>query len=188
MNEIKLCAMNRTLLRAKLKSLGSRLDYKIVPDYSNGRDEIYYPQFQQAVRDEASQMALHYEIFYCLEKSIRSLVVEKLLAEVGPEWWDNAVPESVRINAKKNRQRELDSGMTSRSEQWIDYTTFGELGEIVRQNRDAFADMFSSTKAFDRVMNSLNLLRGPIAHCSPMAEDEIDRLHLTLRDWFRLMT
>lgn len=36
-------------------------------------------------------------------------------------------------------------------------------------------------------MNSLNLLRGPIAHCSPLAEDEVVRLKLTLKDWFRLM-
>ena len=30
-------------------------------------------------------------------------------------------------------------------------------------------------------------LRGPIAHCSMLAEDEIVRLKLTVKDWFRLM-
>lgn len=42
-------------------------------------------------------------------------------------------------------------------------------------------------KAFTKVMGNLNLLRGPIAHCSPLAEDEVVRLRLTLKDWFRLM-
>jgi len=37
------------------------------------------------------------------------------------------------------------------------------------------------------VMGSLNTLRGPIAHCSPLAEDEALRLRLAVRDWFRLM-
>ena len=36
-------------------------------------------------------------------------------------------------------------------------------------------------------MTSLNQLRGPIAHCSPLAEDEVVRLELTVKDWSRLM-
>lgn len=36
-------------------------------------------------------------------------------------------------------------------------------------------------------MTMLNSLRGPIAHCSPLADDEVVRLRLAVRDWFRLM-
>lgn len=32
-----------------------------------------------------------------------------------------------------------------------------------------------------------NLLRGLIAHCEELSEDEVLRLRLTLADWFRLM-
>jgi hypothetical protein len=35
-------------------------------------------------------------------------------------------------------------------------------------------------------MASLNTLRAPIAHCSPLGEDEVVRLQLAVRDWFRL--
>jgi hypothetical protein len=151
------------------------------------KDEDYYPQFNEAVRREAASMAEHYEIFYCLEKSIRDLIREQLSAQKGANWWDTAVPESVRENVEKNAQRELDSGVTVRSTEKIDYTTFGELGEIVRCNWTTFNDTFSSEKAFGKIMNSLNILRGPIAHCCPLAEDEIVRLRLALKDWFRLM-
>ena len=37
------------------------------------------------------------------------------------------------------------------------------------------------------IMTSLNTLRAPIAHCSPLAEDEVVRFQLTVKDWFRLM-
>jgi hypothetical protein len=84
-------------------------------------------------------------------------------------------------------QRERDSGVTIRSEFAIDYTTFGELGEIVRSNWTHFDAIFSSQKAFSKIMTSLNTLRGPIAHCCPLAEDEVIRLRLTVKDWFRLM-
>jgi hypothetical protein len=151
------------------------------------KDEEYYPQFAAALRAEASEMSRHYEVFYCLEKEVRRLIAERLEAQHGETWWTACVPPAIQENAKANMQKELESGVTPRSEDEIDYTTFGELGEIVRSNWDDFGGMFSNQKAFTKVMNSLNMLRGPIAHCSPLAEDEIVRLGLTVRDWFRLM-
>ena len=93
----------------------------------------------------------------------------------------------VKTDTETRRQRELDTGMTPRSEEPLDFTTFGELGEIIKHNWDVFGGMFSSARAVERVMANLNTLRGPIAHCSPLAEDEVVRLRLAVRDWFRLM-
>jgi Swt1-like HEPN len=155
---------------------------------SDDQDQDYYPQFAQAIRVAAHEMSVHYEIFYCLEVSIRTLIKEKLKSEVGANWWDACdIPDPIRKGVKENIQREIDSAFTQRSDDELDYTTFGELGEIVRKNWTHFADIFNSEKAFNRVMSNLNLLRGPIAHCSPLAEDEVVRLKLTLKDWFRLM-
>jgi bisphosphoglycerate-dependent phosphoglycerate mutase len=69
----------------------------------------------------------------------------------------------------------------------VDYTTFGELGELIKTNWDVFGGIFSSVKAVERVMGSLNSLRALIAHCSPLADDEVVRLRLAVKDWFRLM-
>ena len=44
-----------------------------------------------------------------------------------------------------------------------------------------------SQKAFSKIMTSLNTLRAPIAHCCILAEDEVVRLKLAVKDWFRLM-
>jgi len=151
------------------------------------KDDEYYPQFSEVVRREAAAMAQHYEIFYALEKSMRTLVSEKMVAEVGTAWWETAVPEPVKLNVQKNMDRERESGITMRSADRLDYTTFGELGDIVRANWQRFSDTFNSEKAFSKVMAVLNLLRGPIAHCSTLAEDEVVRLRLAMADWFRLM-
>ena len=78
--------------------------------------------------------------------------------------------------------------MTLRSDDLIDYTTFGELGDIIRANEPIFGDTFKDLKAVSKVMFNLNTLRGPIAHCSPLAEDEVLRLQLSMWDWFRLMS
>jgi hypothetical protein len=151
-------------------------------------DEDYYPQLASSLRAEAAQMAPHYETFYALEKSVRGLVADTLEGEEGENWWDSArIPQSVKSEAEARQQRELDTGMTPRSSDPLDYTTFGELGEVIKANWDLFGALFSSKRALEKIMSSLNSLRSPIAHCSPLAEDEVVRLRLTVRDWFRLM-
>ncbi|MEU8126721.1 Swt1 family HEPN domain-containing protein [Micromonospora sp. NPDC049049] len=151
-------------------------------------DHDYYPQIEQAIRAEAAAMAPHYEMFYSLEKTIRSLVGQTFEAADGESWWQGGrVPPKVKNDCENRRQREIDTGYTPRSDEELDFATFGELSEIIKGNWDIFGSLFKSAKALERVMANLNTLRGPIAHCSPLAEDEIVRLRLTVRDWFRLM-
>jgi hypothetical protein len=151
------------------------------------KEQEYYAQFDAAFRKEAREMSRHYEVFYCLEKSIRSLVVQLMKEKYLDNWWEEKVKEEIKKNVELNIKREAESGFTERSEQKIDYTTFGELTVIVQENWEAFSDLFRNPKAFSKIMSSLNQLRGPIAHCCPLAEDEVVRLNLAVNDWFRLM-
>lgn len=153
------------------------------------QDEDYYPQIDRDIRREAARMARHYEVFYSLEKSIRGLIQETLAEKHGAEWWDaiGIVPDPIKLDVKANMQRELDHAVAPRSNFEIDYTTFGQLGDIARHRWEDF-DIFNSKKGFNKVMTSLNVLRGPIAHCCPLPESEIVRLNSTVEDWFRLMS
>lgn len=148
----------------------------------------YHPQFEQSVRAEAAEMARRYELFYCLEQAIRKLISETLEESEGAAWWTcGRVPEGITKDVDSRIQRELDSGMTRRSDLPIDYTNFGELAVIIVGNWDLFGAIFASRRAVERVMSNLNNLRGPIAHCCPLSEDESQRLLLTVRDWFRMI-
>lgn len=151
------------------------------------KEQDYYAQFDTIFRREAKEMSKHYEIFYCLERSIRDLVIQLMKEKYGEGWWENKIKEEIKKSVEGNIRKETESGFTQRSELKIDYTTFGELTEIVQTNWEAFENLFSNQRAFSKIMASLNQLRGPIAHCCPLAEDEIVRLHLTVKDWFRLM-
>lgn len=152
------------------------------------KDQTYYPQIEQAIRAEAASMAPHYEVFYSLERTIRLLISETLESGDGPQWWSGSrVPAKIVGDVATRQAKELDMALTPRSHEPLDFCTFGELGEIIRANWDVFGGIFSSTKGVDRVMTLLNSIRGPIAHCSPLAEDEVVRLRLAVRDWFRLM-
>lgn len=187
--KIRLFVLANSIAEKELDKLETNIDCNL------GRDIIkeypqkdYYLQFDSVFRKEAKEMAEHYEVFYCLEKSIRSLVVQLMNEKYGNKWWDEKVPEEIKKNVDLNIQREEDSGFTQRSELKIDYTTFGELGNIVSKNWEAFSDLFRNERAFRKIMANLNLLRGPIAHCCPLAADEVVRLEITVKDWFRLMS
>ena len=168
------------------RQLGIELGH--VPQSANERPEDYYPQFEQSVRAEAAEMSRHYELFYCLENSIRKLISETLQEADGANWWSSGrINESIVRDVKARVQKETDSGVTRRSDDLIDYTNFGELSVIITSNWDLFGAVFSSKRAVERVMSGLNLLRSPIAHCCPLSEDETIRLGLAVKDWFRMI-
>jgi hypothetical protein len=144
-------------------------------------------QFSSAVRINAIRMAEYYKLFYMLENDIRKLIDDTLVESYGNAWWQDHAPQSAKDECLKTQQREQEAGFSSRSESELDYISFGQLGEIIRSHWTLFGGILSNPKALGRVMYPLNNLRGPIAHCGLLAEDEIDRLRLTVKDWFRLL-
>ncbi|MBS7557670.1 hypothetical protein KHO49_04770 [Pseudomonas sp. RC4D1] len=189
---VKAFGMTNMLIESEIDQLEKSLSIKLRNEISKeeGQNEIekaYFPQFAETLRIEAAEMARSYELFYCLEKTIRRQITEILELNQGANWWnDKTIPQQIFTDVKKRVQRERESGITPRSSDQLDYTNFGELGEIIKSNWQIFASVFNNIKAVEKIMSNLNSLRNPIAHCSMLAEDEKLRLDLSLRDWFRL--
>ncbi|MCL5668478.1 MAG: Swt1 family HEPN domain-containing protein [Gammaproteobacteria bacterium] len=189
-DHIRSFGMSGFMITDELKSIEERFSIELghVRKALSDSPAEYYPQFEQSVRAEAAVMSGRYELFYCLENAIRKLISETLQESAGTNWWDSGkIPPNIVQEVKDRIQKEVDSGVTRRSDAAIDYTTFGELSVIITSNWDIFGTIFSSRRAVEKVMSSLNLLRGPIAHCCPLSEDEVDRLQLTVKDWFRMI-
>lgn len=188
---LQLMHMSRQLLQVELEEIATRYDLDSLTPVgiktADEEDEQYYLQFPAEMRRQAKEMAQYYRIFFCLENSIRDLVESQLEEAFGENWWSEHVPSNIQSSVESNKLREQDNGVTLRSSHLIDYTTFGELGEIIKTNWDIFGATFNSKRGLERVMSSLNLLRGPIAHCTTLADDEVLRLHLTVRSFYRLM-
>lgn len=187
---LQLMHVSRQLLRVDLQEIESRYDLDpILPliERTVPEEEGYYLQFSAETRRQAQEMAQYYRIFYCLENFIRDLVESQMEEAHGENWWEEDVIESIKTAVRSNKQREQDNGVTLRSAHPIDYTTFGELSEIIKSNWGIFGATFSTKRGVEKVMAALNLLRGPIAHCTVLAEDEVTRLHITVRDFYRLM-
>lgn len=191
-DKVKSFGMTNMLLETDLDDVERRFDIELREQSEKSEqvkdiERTYVPQFEENLRKEAQYMARNYELFYCLEKTIRQQISELLEATEGSDWWsDKYVPQHIVGEVKKRIQREREAGITPRSLDPLDYTNFGELGEIIKKNWSVFASIFNNVKAVEKIMFNLNTLRNPIAHCSLLAEDEKLRLELSLRDWFRL--
>ena len=191
LERIKAFGMTNQMLSEDLIQIASsrKIDLGHLQRSPSEFDTAYYPQFAADIRSEAANMARHYEVFYCLETSIRRMVSDSLATKTGLEdWWStDCVPSNIKQEVNGRIKSEVDAGVTRRSLEELDYTTFGELSQLIIFNWDVFGGPLNSKRAVEKVMASLNSLRNPIAHCSPLAEDEALRLSLTMRDWFRLM-
>jgi len=189
LGKLKTFGMTNQMVVEDLSRIGKLFAVDLGHVTAPTQEDVYYPQFDAVVRAEAAEMSKHYETFYCLEKSIRTFVSKTMeAAEKTEDWWASSrVPPNVKTEVASRIQKEIDSGMTRRSTDELDYTTFGELNVLITGNWDIFGGSLSSRNAVNKVMASLNSLRGPVAHCSPLAEDEVLRLQLAVRDWFRLM-
>lgn len=187
-NIIRLFGMTTLQIKSSIESIEKSHQIKLSPESSELQfDHIQYSQFDFDIRQRAKRMSFHYEIFYCLENSIRTIIREVLTRRFGQDWWDKAVEEKIRNEVADRMRRDQDSGFALRSGDYLDFANFGELSNIIEKQWDCFDDLFTSKLAMKRVMAALNTLRGPIAHCCDLAEDEVTRLGITINDWFRLM-
>jgi hypothetical protein len=142
------------------------------PDDQDPAIKSSVAQFSAEVRDSALTMAEHYKLFYMLENDMRKLIDDTLAEAHGADWWDAYSPPTAKEECRANQQREREAGFTPRSDNELDYISFGQLGDIIRHNWSLFGGILSNQKALGRVMFALNNLRGPIAHCGVLAEDE----------------
>lgn len=193
-DQIKAFGMTNMLIESDLDKIEAThsLKLRIIERADNDTTEeikrAYFPQFEEILRTEAEQMSRSYELFYCLEKTIRKQISDLLESTNGPDWWnDKVIPQIIHQEVRKRILRERESGITPRSSNELDYTNFGELGEIIKSNWSVFSSIFNNIKAVEKIMFNLNTLRNPIAHCSMLAEDETFRLELSVKDWFRLI-
>src|SRR5689334_17165301 len=166
-NSVRSFGMSGFLICDELRQIEQRFGIELghVSKAEAGSAVAYYPQFEQSVRLEAADMSENYEVFYCLEQAIRKLIVETLEDSEGTDWWNSArIAPDIKGDVASLVKKERDNGVTPRSDNMIDYTTFGQLSIIITSNWDLFEPTLKSKRGVERVMANLNLLRGPIAH------------------------
>jgi lipopolysaccharide biosynthesis protein len=104
---IKYFGLNNIALEHDLRKVARDKKLQIRPSKTKSNLDAYYPQITERIRHDAAAMAEHYELFYCLEISIRDLI-RSTLEEKESDWWINSCRNAcatmpIRANREKVR-------------------------------------------------------------------------------------
>lgn len=157
-------------------------------DTISQKDIVDKELFEHDILADARKMARFYVYYYAFENSIRRLISGRLEEKYGINWWELKAPKGVKDNVSDNQKKEKDTAMAIRSENPMDYTNFGELIDIINTNWEDFSDTIRSKKAMESVISQFGKIRNVIAHSCELEEDDIFRLKLLIKDWFRIQS
>lgn len=157
-------------------------------DTISQKDIVDKDLFEQDILASARKMARFYVFYFAFENSIRRLITGRLEENHGINWWDLKAPQGVKNNVRDNQKKEKETAMAIRSDSPLDYANFGELIDIISANWDDFSDTIRSKKAMESVISQFSKIRNVIAHSGELEEDDIFRLKLLIKDWFRILS
>lgn len=142
--------------------------------------------FSREIRRAAMESVTVYLAFFCLENAIRELVVDRMDVNLGPDWWEKAVSQKLRLKVEGRRTKEDENRWHSRrGEREIFYTDFGDLSSIMQSNWPYFEDLFPDQNWIMSRLRELENSRNIIAHSNVLEAREIDRVRMYLEDWVR---
>lgn len=131
----------------------------------------------------ASKMSIIYIALYCAENMLRDFIVDRLSETKGVDWWDSCVPNKVKEDVKKLKEKEeKNKYYSNRSNSNIGYTMLGNLTQIIINNWDDFSDIIPSQAWIKSRMDDLEMSRNIIMHTGLLPDIEMERIESIVRD------
>jgi len=142
--------------------------------------------FDKDLIRSASKMASVYMAIAAFENSVRKFIQDRLLEEVGPDWWTTHVSQEIRNGAE---QRKKDEEQTrwhgARGTSMIFYTQLGDLVSIMQQNVTLFESHIESIEWARQIVKALERSRNVIMHSGELSLADVERVSMNIRDWLR---
>lgn len=128
-----------------------------------------------------------YRLFFVFETYLRELIVEVLSNDPKVAWWDK-IPIDVRKTIEELQENEeAKSWMALGTRDKSSLMTYPQLIRVIEECwKDGFSDLLRD-RALVQEARVLAHLRNTVAHMTPISDEEIDRIRLTIRDWFRMV-
>lgn len=136
----------------------------------------------------ANQASDGYKLFFVFENYLREFVVETLSKNGTDTWWDK-LPLDVQQEIDKHEENEgtkIWMAIGSR-----DKSALMTYPQILRVIDSCWKDYFQELvrdKALVQEARMVSHLRNTICHMTPISFEEMDRVKLVIRDWFRVVS
>jgi hypothetical protein len=134
----------------------------------------------------AKAMAVVYTAIAAFENGVRALVIKTLMDKYKEEWWEKGASNGVRERAQKRMEDEQNAKWhAQRGQDPINYTTFGDLKNIMQNNWDAFEDLIGNLPWASGIFDVIERSRNVIMHSGTLEREDIERLGVNIRDWVK---
>ena len=134
----------------------------------------------------ARRMSIVYTAVAAFENSARKLIESVLLEEIGADWWDKSVSQSIRKRAESRREEEAKIRWHGqRGGSPVDYTDMSDLGNIIRNNWPQFEDYIPSIEWAASIFSVIERSRNVIMHSGELSREDVARLGINIRDWVK---
>lgn len=134
----------------------------------------------------ARAMANVYIAIAAFENSVRTLISNVLLEQVGENWWEACVSEKIRERARLKREEEdRVKWHVQRGEDPINYTQMPDLISILRQNWARFEPYIPTIEWAASLMDVIERSRNVIMHSGMLSRADVERVGINIRDWIK---
>jgi hypothetical protein len=154
-------------------------------DAARIREAMSYEMLDSDMLVEAQRMSLVYTAIHAFENSVRQLVQKTLMDTHEEKWWDE-VPE--RIKKKVKTRQDEDAKFRwhgTRGGSDITYCDFGDLSSIIVTNWSLFEDILANMEWAKALLSTLEKSRNIVMHGGALAQEDIERIGMNIRDWIR---
>jgi len=133
---------------------------------------------------KSRKMAVVYTAICAFENSVRNFISQKLFEEKKENWWELCVSKKIkaRVETRKNSENNV-RWLTPRGNSMIYYTEFGDLIDIIMSNWKFFEIHIKQIDWAKQIINTLEKSRNIIMHGGELAQTDIERVGMFIRDW-----
>jgi len=134
---------------------------------------------------DAERMTTAYAAIHAFENIVRQLVTKAMAELHGEEWWEH-VPDRIRRSVKSRMAEDAKfrwHGARGTSE--MNYCDFSDLSSIIVTNWVAFEDILANMEWAKAILSTLEKSRNTTMHGGVLADEDVERIGVNIRDWIR---
>ena len=160
------------------------------PRFGNGdlasmKQALSYDMLDKERLAQAQRMAVVYVALHAFENAVRDLVMKAMAEAHSAAWWEK-VPEKIRKKVESRKDEEAKFRWHgSRGASDISYCDFGDLSSIIITNWPVFEPVLITHEWVKTILGPLERSRNCIMHGGSLANEDVERIGMLIRDWIR---
>lgn len=149
-------------------------------------DADLYAPVQEGIRAGSLHMRRAYRLLYVMENIVRDLIASRLEEVDGPEWFDKrATAPMKRAVEQRKAAEEKNQWHAGRNRAPIYYLDFSDLSKLLINHWSEFEELLPPQTWVQSRLEEAERSRNVIAHTNLLADEEVSRLEMYLRDWIK---